>query len=92
MTREGMDGGNGQAMNETACQFLKPRTLRPPLCSLKRDASERNPEAPCGIGLPKRCPWPELRESEIRRLERANRASEAPVSMLVRMARKASGE
>ena len=74
-----------------ACQFLKPRTLRPPLCSLKRDGLERNPEAPCGIGLPKRCPWPELREAEIRRLERANRASQTPASLLVRLARRGRG-
>ncbi len=82
-------------MNETACQFIvtpEDRTghrLPGPLrCRLKRNALGATVEAPCGIGAARYCPWPELRESEIRRLERANRASQRPTSMLVKLARR----
>jgi len=74
------------AGDQIACRFLRAgATMR---CSLRQDpVTMRYREVLCA-GLPGRCEVPELRERELRRAELARRASERPVSLLVKLARR----
>ena len=59
-----------------ACQFLKPARGRY-LCEIRVDPETMEcREAECLIGIGGTCPWPGLREREIRRREAANWTAE----------------
>lgn len=75
-----------------ACPLLLDRRTGAHLCRCRQDPETlRYKPAECVIGIGGSCPWPELREHELRQRQREARLMDRPASFWCRIARRWSG-